>query len=58
MEEKMVRRGVKTMERSLRNMKKSRDRYCKYTNNYRHLAEIGDRGMTKAWREANKTREN
>ena len=58
MDDKMARRGVKAMERSLRNMKKAKDKFCRYTNNYRHLAETGDKAMTKAWREANKIREN
>ena len=58
MEEKMVRRGARAMERSLKSMRKVRDMFCRYTSNYRYLASIGDKGMAKAWREANKIREN
>ena len=54
----MVRRGVKAMERSLRKRKQARDRYYKYTSHYKYLSEIGDKEMSKTWREANKTREN
>ena len=58
LEEKMVKRGIKAMQRSLRKKKEARDRYHKYTNHYGYLSKIGDKEMFKAWREANKTREN
>ena len=58
MEENMTRRGEKAMGRSLKKKRQARDKFCKYTNQYKYLAEIGDRGMAKAWREANKAREN
>ena len=53
----MARRGVKAMERSQRNKKKARERFKRYSTNYRHLAATGDKAMVKAWREANKIRE-
>ena len=58
MEENMVRRGARALERSLKNRKKARDKFWSYTNHYRHLASIGDKGMVKAWSKANRTREN
>ena len=58
MEESMVRRGAKAMERSIKNKRKARDKFWSYTSHYRHLASIGDKGMVKAWSKANRTREN
>ena len=54
----MVRRGLKAMERSLKKMKQAREEFCKYTSQYKYLSEIGDKGMAKTWRGANKAREN
>ena len=58
LEEEMIKKGVKAMQRSLRKKKEARDRYHKYTNHYGYLSKIGDKGMCKAWRESNKAREN
>ena len=46
------------MERSTRNKNKAREKYWRYTNQYKHLATIGDKGMVKAWGKANRSREN
>ena len=46
------------MPKEEKGRKEARDRYHKYTSHYEHLSKSGDKGMSKAWREANKTREN
>ena len=58
LEESMAKKGARAMERSTRNKNKARDKYWKYTNLYKHLATIGDKGMVKAWGKANRVMEN
>ena len=58
LEDRMAQKGAKAMERSHRSRRKAKDMFHRYSSNYRKLAEAGDRAMVKAWREANKVREN